>query len=154
PRNPHHLRYATQPQTQGEEQKKLYALMEDYILRLNRALGYDFNTIEFAIRDGIPYAIDFGNPAPDAEITSVGQANFDWIVEHSAKYAIERAKAQKPGQNNLTWGTFVETSVLGENEDVLAKKAQGISTKPTEKKATTKKAAPKKTTAKKSAIKK
>jgi hypothetical protein len=156
PRNPHHLRYATQPQTQGEEQKKLYALMEDYILRLNRALGYDFNTIEFAIRDGIPYAIDFGNPAPDAEITSVGQANFDWIVEHSAKYAIERAKAQKPGQNNLTWGTFVETSVLGENEDILAKKAQGISTKPApaEKKATAKKVAPKKAVAKKSATKK
>jgi hypothetical protein len=32
-----------------------------------KGLGYDFNTVEFAVRDGIPYAIDFGNPAPDAE---------------------------------------------------------------------------------------
>ncbi len=39
---------------------------------LNRGLGYDFNTVEFAVRDGIPYAIDFCNPAPDADVNSVG----------------------------------------------------------------------------------
>ena len=37
------------------------------------ALGYDINTVEFAIRDGVPYAIDFMNPAPDAELASVGE---------------------------------------------------------------------------------
>ena len=36
------------------------------VLTLNRALGYDINTVEFAIKDDIPYAIDFMNPAPDA----------------------------------------------------------------------------------------
>src|ERR1044072_2343715 len=40
------------------------------VLTLNRALGYDINTVEFAIKDGIPYAIDFMNPAPDAELAS------------------------------------------------------------------------------------
>ena len=82
--------------------------IEDYVLKLNHALGYDFNTVEFAVRDGIPYAIDFCNPAPDADIHSVGQENFDWIVNHAAKFAIEKAKSHKVGQNNCTWGTFIQ----------------------------------------------
>ena len=49
PRNPHHLRYATQPKTTGEAHKKLIATITDYVLRLNKALGYDFNTVEFAV---------------------------------------------------------------------------------------------------------
>jgi hypothetical protein len=45
------------------------------------ALGYDINTVEFAIKDGIPYAIDFMNPAPDAEVASVGEFYHRWLVE-------------------------------------------------------------------------
>jgi len=48
---------------------------------LCRALGYDINTVEFAIKDGIPYAIDFMNPAPDAELQSVGQFYHGWVTE-------------------------------------------------------------------------
>jgi predicted flap endonuclease-1-like 5' DNA nuclease len=104
PRNPHHLRYeATVPSS-----PELLATVEKYVLMLNKALGYDFNTVEFGVVDGIPYAIDFCNPAPDAELTSVGKANFDWIVENAANYAIERALAHKDGQDNLTWGTYIK----------------------------------------------
>ena len=80
---------------------------------LNKALGYDFNTVEFAIRDGIPYAIDFCNPAPDADVHSVGQENFDWIVENAANMAIAKAKAYKAGKMNLTWGTFITDQIKG-----------------------------------------
>jgi hypothetical protein len=45
------------------------------------ALGYDLNTVEFAIKDGIPYAIDFMNPAPDAELASVGEFYHKWISD-------------------------------------------------------------------------
>ena len=107
PRNEPHLRYATEMKTTGEAGKKLLATMKDYVLKLNAGLGYDFNTVEFAVRDGIPLAIDFGNPAPDADVNSVGQQNFEWVVEAAANMAIARAKAQVPGQDNLTWGTFV-----------------------------------------------
>lgn len=110
PRNPHHLRYATQPKTQGEAHTKLMKTIHDYVLRLNHGLGYDFNTVEFAIRDGIPIAIDFCNPAPDADINSVGSENFEWVVEHSALFAIEKAKSQVFGQNNCTWGSFISNS--------------------------------------------
>lgn len=44
------------------------------------ALGYDINTVEFAIKDGVPYAIDFMNPAPDAELASVGEFYHQWIT--------------------------------------------------------------------------
>ncbi|MEZ0610177.1 RimK family alpha-L-glutamate ligase [Fibrella sp. WM1] len=113
PRNPHHLRYATEMKTTGDAGKKLIETMTDYVLKLNHGLGYDFNTVEFAVRDGIPIAIDFCNPAPDADINSVGQANFDWVVEAAANMAIERAKRVQAGKDNLTWGTFVRGSVGG-----------------------------------------
>lgn len=45
------------------------------------ALGYDINTVEFAIKDGVPYAIDFMNPAPDAELQSVGAFYHGWVTE-------------------------------------------------------------------------
>lgn len=111
PRNPHHLRYAAEMQTTGDAGKKLLATMTDYVLKLNHGLGYDFNTVEFAVRDGIPIAIDFCNPAPDADIHSVGQENFEWVVEAAANMAIDRAKKAQKGGDNLTWGTFVRHSI-------------------------------------------
>jgi glutathione synthase/RimK-type ligase-like ATP-grasp enzyme len=107
PRNPHHLRYQSDF-TPGQE---LLKQMEEIVIKLNKYLGYDFNTVELAVRDGVPYAIDFCNPAPDAEKTSVGEDNFDWVVETSASYAIERAIDQKPGADNLTWGEYVKKAV-------------------------------------------
>ena len=106
PRNPHHLRYVADFKPSKERLK----LMEEIVLRINQYLGYDFNTVELAIRDGVPYAIDFCNPAPDADIASVGQENFEWVIETAANYAIERAKAQKPNQDNLTWGKYISNS--------------------------------------------
>ncbi|WP_352430088.1 hypothetical protein [Pyrinomonas sp.] len=48
---------------------------------LCRALGYDINTVEFAIRDATPYAIDFMNPAPDADLYSVGEFYHNWVTD-------------------------------------------------------------------------
>ena len=112
PRNPHHLRYE---HGKAPAEKKLLETVKNYVIKLNKYLGYDFNTVEFAIRNGIPYAIDFCNPAPDAEVTSVGQDNFDWVVETAADYAIERAKHQKEDTDNLTWGEFVKTGAAKEH---------------------------------------
>ena len=51
------------------------------VLTLNRALGYEINTVEFAIKDDVPYAIDFMNPAPDAELASVGEFYHNWLTK-------------------------------------------------------------------------
>ena len=106
PRNPHHLRYVADFKPSPERLKQ----MTDIVLRINKYLGYDFNTVELAVRDGVPYAIDFCNPAPDAERTSVGEENFEWVVETAANYAIEKALENKEGADNLTWGEYVRRS--------------------------------------------
>ena len=105
PRNRHHLRYVIDGPPVS---KKFLATVKDNTLRRCKGLGYDFNTVEFAVRDGILYVIDFGNPAPDAALTSVVAENFEWVVEHAAKMAIAAAKKQKPRKMNLTWETFIK----------------------------------------------
>jgi hypothetical protein len=106
PRNPFHLRYVADFSPSQERYKQ----MEDIVLRINKYLGYDFNTVELALRDGVPYAIDFCNPAPDADINSVGQENFDWVVETAATFAIEKAQEYDGIKDNLTWGEYVKRS--------------------------------------------
>jgi hypothetical protein len=94
PRHPYHLRYQTEWQAPPEILRKV----EQGVLTLNQFLGYDLNTVEFAMRDGIPVAIDFCNPAPDAEAASVGQANFEWVVEAQSADALFGSKQSKLGQ--------------------------------------------------------
>ncbi|MFN4315141.1 MAG: RimK family alpha-L-glutamate ligase [Chitinophagaceae bacterium] len=106
PRNPHHLRYVADFKPDEARLQQ----MTDIVLRINQYLGYDFNTVELAVRDGVPYAIDFCNPAPDAERTSVGEENFEWVVETAANYAIERALANDGQTDPLTWGEYVRRS--------------------------------------------
>jgi glutathione synthase/RimK-type ligase-like ATP-grasp enzyme len=108
PRNPHHLRYVANHQPSA----KLLKTMEDIVLKINNYLGYDFNTVELAIRDGIPYAIDFCNPAPDADLKSVGEENFEWVVENAANFAIETAQNIKEGTDNLSWGEYIKRSIV------------------------------------------
>jgi hypothetical protein len=107
PRRPHAERYVQNPPAYD---KKLLKRVEDDALKLCRALGYDLNTVEFAVEDGIPYAIDFMNPAPDADLHSVGQANFDWIVREVADLAIAKAKTA-PHVPELRWATFLGAEV-------------------------------------------
>jgi hypothetical protein len=80
--------------------------VEQDALKLCQALGYDLNTVEFAVENGIPYAIDFMNPAPDADLHSVGEANFEWIVSEVAALAIAKAK-KTPEVPELRWSAFL-----------------------------------------------
>jgi glutathione synthase/RimK-type ligase-like ATP-grasp enzyme len=109
PRNPHHLRYVAAHRPSSA----LLNTMEEIVLKINNYLGYEFNTVELAVRDGIPYAIDFCNPAPDADLQSVGAENFEWVVETAANYAIEKAQTMKKGKDNLSWGEYVSRSASG-----------------------------------------
>jgi len=110
PRNPHHLRYVAGFTPTSEKLKE----MEGIVLRINNYLGYDFNTVELALRDGVPYAIDFCNPAPDADRNSVGEENFAWVVETAANYAIEKAQEHQANKDNLTWGEYIKKSAAKE----------------------------------------
>jgi hypothetical protein len=85
----------------------LLDLLRRDCLKLTEALGYDFDTLEFAVRDGIPYAIDFLNPAPDADPTSIGEENFQWVLEHAAEWLIERVGQAAEPPPRLTWRTLL-----------------------------------------------
>lgn len=69
---------------------ELHERVERDVITICTALGYDLNTVEFAIKDGIPYAIDFMNPAPDAELASVGEKNHRWIVDNMTKFVLKK----------------------------------------------------------------
>jgi hypothetical protein len=106
PKAPHHERYVKgnpAPSTPALRQR-----MEKDALALCHALGYDLNTVEFAVEKGVPYAIDFLNPAPDAEITSVGQENFNWIVNATAEMAIKMALSGKGAVKDYKWAQFLK----------------------------------------------
>jgi hypothetical protein len=105
PRQPHHLRYVKDgPAIDTALLQKVH----DDVLALNVWLGYDFNTVEMAVRDGVPYAIDFCNPAPDADAKSIGDENFAWVVEAAANMAIRKAQQHVAGGDNLRWGQYVK----------------------------------------------
>ncbi|MBC7529152.1 MAG: hypothetical protein H7308_16575 [Chthonomonadaceae bacterium] len=107
PRLPHADRYVQNEVVPTAMRERL----ERDCLTLCNALGYEMNTVEFAVQDGVPYAIDFLNPAPDADLHSVGEENFRWFVNAMADFAIEKATAvQTPSQSDLTeyhWGRFL-----------------------------------------------
>ena len=106
PRRPHEHRYVLEPQHYPDG---LLERVEKDALTLCRALGYDLNTVEFAVEDGVPYAIDFMNPAPDADRHSVGEENFQWIVEKVAALAVK--KAQTPVSPEFRWASFLKGDV-------------------------------------------
>jgi glutathione synthase/RimK-type ligase-like ATP-grasp enzyme len=94
PRRPHSERYLDGSPRVG---KMLLKRIRRDAIKLCRALGYEFNSVEFGVERGIPYAIDFMNPVPDADVHSIGQANFDWVVEEVAELAIAKAKSARRG---------------------------------------------------------
>jgi hypothetical protein len=79
----------------------------DDSLTLMRALGYDMCSLEFAVRDGIPYAIDFMNPAPDMDLNSLTPHYFDWAVKGMADLAIRLAKAPRVMRDRRAGGYLI-----------------------------------------------
>jgi hypothetical protein len=120
PRRPHAERYVQDP---PRINRMLRWRIERDALKLCRALGYDLNTVEFAVENGIPYAIDFMNPAPDADLNSVGEANFDWIVREVADLVIARAK-RAPHVPELRWSAFLGTEIA-ESKGAKKKRVAG-----------------------------
>ena len=82
----------------------------DDSLRLVQALGYDMNTVEWAIQDGVPYAIDFMNPAPDMDVYSLTPFYFDWVVNAMADMVIEKAHNPEPQAKALRWSQWFAAS--------------------------------------------
>jgi len=105
--DPRQRRYLVEPGWLGAE---LEARVVKDARTIVRALGYDMNSIEFAVRGGIPYAIDFMNPAPDMDVNSLVQPYFDWVVTHMADMAIRLATQPRPQSAPLRWDALFTAS--------------------------------------------
>jgi hypothetical protein len=90
--DPRHRKYLPEPGFPGKE---LEARLVADSRALVRALGYDMNTVEWAVKGGVPYAIDFLNPAPDFDPHSLTPAYFEWAVERMARMVIRLARSQR-----------------------------------------------------------
>jgi glutathione synthase/RimK-type ligase-like ATP-grasp enzyme len=102
PRLGHFERYVGAAASMPPLTPELEARVAEDARKLCRALGYEMNTVEFAIRDGVPYAIDFMNSAPDFDVTSLGEAHFRWTVERMADLVIALAKAGRDA-SRMRW---------------------------------------------------
>jgi hypothetical protein len=120
PRRPHHERYVKDG---PKIDPKLLERVERDALTLCCALGYDLNTVEFACEEGIPYAIDFMNPAPDADRYSVGEENFEWIVNAVAELAIKKALSDENPAKELRWSAFLKGGSGTVAEPVTARRS-------------------------------
>ena len=109
--NPNERRYYVEHDHLDDELGK--RIMEDSLI-LVKTLGYDMNTVEWAISDGIPYAIDFMNPAPDMDVNSLTPFYFDWVVTHMTDLAIELAKKPRPQLTEFKWSELFSGRPLAE----------------------------------------
>jgi hypothetical protein len=122
PRQPHANRYV---RNAPPIEPGLYERVRGDCLKLTEALGYDFDTLEFAVRDGVPYAIDFLNPAPDADPASVGDENFRWVLEHSAQWLIERVAEGAAAPERFHWQEFLAAGSAPARPKRPARRAPG-----------------------------
>ena len=83
----------------------------DSALKIVRAFGYDMNTCEFALKGGVPYAIDFTNPAPDMDYWSLKEKFFGWVVKAMADMCVAKALAGRYQYAELTPGTLASPTI-------------------------------------------
>jgi hypothetical protein len=106
--NPTQRHYHPEHNFRPELEKRL---IED-TLAICQAFGYDMNTCEFAIKDGVPYAIDFMNPAPDMDVNSLGRGHFDWMVQTMANEMIALAKGTEGTRERYAWAKSTRKTAL------------------------------------------
>jgi hypothetical protein len=106
PRAPFSDRYQVHRPIEGQLLKRAIADARTLV----QALGYDMDTVEFAVRDDILYAIDFLNPAPDFDNFSIKEKNFSWVLDRMSELVISYAtgQAQPPWRGEHRWWRYVD----------------------------------------------
>ena len=104
PDAPLHNRYTMERDFVTAEER---SLLEDICLTINSFFGWDFNSCESLRRDGTWYPIDFANPCPDSQVTSL-HYHFPWIVKSNIKWSIFCAATRRKFRKNLDWEPFYE----------------------------------------------
>jgi hypothetical protein len=111
PRRPFFDRYVIDRPVEGALRERA---VED-ARTLTQALGYDMDTVEFAVRDGVLYAIDFLNPAPDFDNFSIKEHSFGWVLDRMSDLVISYAlgEAEPPWRGEYRWWSYAEKASGG-----------------------------------------
>jgi hypothetical protein len=78
-------------------------------LTINAFFGWEFNSCESLRKDGVWYPIDFANPCPDSQVTSL-HFHFPWLVMAYLRWSIFCAATKRPMRKNLDWAPFYEVA--------------------------------------------
>src|SRR5439155_11891356 len=81
-------------------------------LTINAFFGWEFNSCEALRKKGVWYPIDFANPCPDSQVTSL-HFHFPWIVKANIRWSVFCAAVKKPMRQNLDWEPFFEVERRG-----------------------------------------
>ena len=111
PNRPFHERYRIDEPVSGDDRDHAIADCRT----LTQALGYDMDTVEFAVRDGVFYAIDFLNPAPDFDDFSIKEDNFRWVLDRMSDLVISYAlgEVEPPWRRDHRWWKYVDEAEAG-----------------------------------------
>ncbi len=82
-------------------------VLRDTTLTINAFFGWDFNSCESLRKDGVWYPIDFANPCPDSQVTSL-HYHFPWLVKAYLKWAIFTAATKRPMRKAFDWQPFYD----------------------------------------------
>jgi hypothetical protein len=115
---PLHDRYTMERDFLSEEES---SLIRDMTLVINAFFGWDFNSCELIHRAGTWHAIDFANPCPDSQVTSL-HYHFPWLIKANVRWSVYAA-ATKRDMKPLGWPRYFavvdEEMTLRERLDAL-----------------------------------
>jgi len=86
---------------------ELESELEDITLTINAFFGWDFNSCEALLRDGLWHPIDFANACPDSQVTSL-HYHFPWLIKANLRWAIFCAATRRRVRHNLDWEPWFE----------------------------------------------
>ena len=80
-------------------------------LTINAFFGWEFNSCEALRKDAVWYPIDFANPCPDSQVTSL-HFHFPWLVKAYLRWTIFCAATRRKMRRTLDWEPFYEVAAL------------------------------------------
>jgi len=115
---PLHDRYTMERDFVNDEEA---SLIRDTTLLINAFFAWDFNSCELIHKDGIWSAIDFANPCPDSQVTSL-HYHFPWLIKANIRWSVFAAATQRQ-QKPMGWQRYFaavdEEMTLRERLDAL-----------------------------------
>ena len=84
-------------------------LLTDITLTINSFFGWDFNSCESLAANGTWHPIDFANPCPDSQVSSL-HVHWPWLIKAKLRWALYCAATKKRMRLNLDWTPYYEVA--------------------------------------------